>query len=188
MSQMNGVSILSTKEWGAITQHGELLETTPTKIILHHMFTPNPPNNISKDDVTRLAKECQTWHFGRGWVDTGQHFTISCDGTIMEGRHGSLDALVKGKCVSGAHCEGQNYNWGIELEGDHRSEYITNQQEASLINLCALLCEKCKIDSSRIYGHSNFNNTNCPGTAILKKISEIQQRVHDKLQSLTGAR
>jgi len=178
------VTILSNEEWGAQKPHGEIYEATPTKIILHHMYTPNPPNHISKADPKVLAKECQKWHFDRGWADTGQNFTISCNGTILEGRHGSIAALNNGKCVSGAHCIGQNYNWGIELEGDHRSEYITPQQEESLIILCKLLCSKCKIDSSHIYGHSDFNDTNCPGTSILRKISEIQQKVHNAILSI----
>lgn len=184
MVKIDGVEILTTEDWGAQESRGDIFETIPSKIILHHMDTPNPPNHISQKDPGELARKWQEDHFKKDWIDTGQHFTISFDGTIMEGRHGSIDALKKGKCVIGAHCVDQNENWGVKIEGNHLMYIVTPEQQESLIRLCVLICKKCKIDSSSIYGHNEFTETQCPGKAILIEIPNIKKAVHEKLLGL----
>lgn len=185
---INEIRMLSCREWGAKPAKETIIGSIADKIILHHMASANPPDNISKSDPCSIAKECQKWHFARDWIDTGQHFTISTNGTILEGRHGSIEALKRGICVVGAHCPGQNISWGIEIEGDHRSLPVTKEQEESLIALCALICLYCKIDSSRIFGHRDFFATECPGDAIWKKLPDIRKKVHNKILQMRTER
>jgi len=78
------------------------------------------------------------------WADTGQHFTISRGGLILEGRHGSREAARAGRVVEGAHAVSSdgsaNRTWfGIEIEGDNRqADRVTAPQYSALVELCAL--------------------------------------------------
>ena len=189
MEKIYGIKIVTAREWGAKPAKGIPLKTIPDKIIIHHMATPNPPRHISKDDPYEIAKKCQDWHFKNGWIDTGQHFTISCNGTILEGRQGSTDALKAGKCLQAAHCKGedQNYTWGIELEGEHRFKYITQEQEKSLVDLCAVICRKSSIQSNELYGHCDFDPVNkpyCPGKTVMDKLNELKGMVYKRILTL----
>lgn len=112
---------------------------------------------------------------GPGWSDTGQHFTISRGGVILEGRTGSLEAAMKGMVVRGAHAKGANLNRiGIEVEGDYTAGHhygdetpeVPPAQWAALVRLVRLLVERGALDPSSIVGHRDVsgNHTGCPGT------------------------
>lgn len=178
--KIHNVNILATQEWGAEKPHGKIKRCKASIIVIHHMATPNPPHHISKRSSKILAKECQRWHRARGWKDTGQHFTIACDGTIMEGRTGSIDAMMDMQCVQGGHCVRHNNDWGIEMEGTHSIVQITEAQAKSLAELCALLCLYSDIQSKDIYGHRDYNRTDCPGDMLYSFLPELRKRVHGK--------
>ncbi len=188
MEKIYDIEIVTAQEWGAKPGKGNPHKTTSDKIIIHHMATPNPPNNYSRDDAGEIARRCQDWHFANGWIDTGQHFTISTDGTILEGRQGSIAALKEGSCISSAHCINYNNNWGIEIEGSHQKENITNEQEKSLIDLCAIICKKCSIQSRDLFGHCNFDpgKPHCPGKTVMDRLPELKRMVHDRVVELQG--
>ncbi len=179
--------VITTKEWGARRPKASPIRCRADKIILHHMATPNPPRHLSKNSTTYLARECQRWHmYGNGWNDTGQHFTIACDGTILEGRTGSLDALMDRECVKAGHCVGQNNQWGVEIEGTHSTVSVSKEQLNSIVNLCAMICFRCNIDSTRIFGHRYFNKTDCPGNSLYEMIPTIIYRVHNRILEIKG--
>lgn len=111
----------------------------------------------------------------RGWLDIGQHFTISRGGVIMEARTGSLANAVKGLVVSGAHAGVGEYNrswWGIEIEGDfrHDARAITPQQAEALQTLCRWLGGSVPhFDPARhVRGHREVKpgGTDCPGQLL----------------------
>ncbi|HEY6740540.1 MAG TPA: N-acetylmuramoyl-L-alanine amidase, partial [Actinopolymorphaceae bacterium] len=84
--------IIDCDAWGARPPSGEpSLSAIPTnKIIVHHMAFPNV-TDYSREQAIALARECQDLHMdGNGWMDTGQHFTVSRGGYVLEGRHRSL--------------------------------------------------------------------------------------------------
>ena len=93
----------------------------PVKILVHHTATPNQAD-VSQGAAFALARSIQNFHMDRrGWLDTGQHFTVSRGGFAMEGRHRSLEIVRAGRQqVEGAHCTGQNIvAVGIENEGTY---------------------------------------------------------------------
>lgn len=111
-----------------------------------------------------------------GWVDSGQHFTNSRGGVLMEGRHGSYDALRAGdQIVVGAHCPGQNdVAIGIENEGLYVAMEPPQQQWDSLVAFCALVCDRYNIPASEIFGHRDFTVTQCPGDALYALLPRLR--------------
>ena len=79
-----------------------------------------------------------------GWADTGQHFTVSRGGYVLEGRHRSLETLDAGEHqVIAAHCPGENGNAiGIENEGTYVTETPPEALLDSLVELCVAVCRQ----------------------------------------------
>lgn len=183
-----GPTIASCSTWGASapTQPVTVLATRPSKIIVHHTDNPNT-TDYSQAHAYSLARQIQQSHFSRGWIDSGQQFTISRGGYVMEGRHRSLEVLRTGtNHVRGAHCEGQNdVAIGIENEGN----YMTATPPAALYNqlvaLCAYVCQQYGISSSQIFGHRDFNNTDCPGDQLYALLPKLRSDVAAKLGGST---
>src|SRR5215218_5676858 len=91
--------IIDCDSWGARPPSSTLVMNTrrTRKIVIHHMAFPNV-TDYSRDAAIALAKKCQNLHMdNNGWSDTGQHFTISRGGYVLEGRHRSLEGLTSGE-------------------------------------------------------------------------------------------
>ncbi|HEV2839758.1 MAG TPA: peptidoglycan recognition family protein [Chthoniobacterales bacterium] len=167
--------IISTSEWGArpatVTHFPE---RSAAGIVVHNT------ENANRDALTgpaelavavKVARSIQNGHFARGFADTGQHFTISRGGLILEGRHGSVAAARAGRVVAAAHAVSSdgsaNRTWfGIELEGDNRpSDQVTKPQYAALVELCAWLTKWAGTKVLPIKGHMDVlaGHTDCPG-------------------------
>ena len=74
----------------------------------------------------------------RGWLDTGQHFTVSRGGFAMEGRHRSLEIVRAGRQqVEGAHCTGQNV---VAMGSRTRAPTPRSTRRAALWNRLRALC------------------------------------------------
>jgi N-acetyl-anhydromuramyl-L-alanine amidase AmpD len=173
-------SIINCTTWGARapTEPITLLASRPTKIIVHHTSDPNT-TDYSLSRAYQLARSTQQAHFNRGWIDTGQQFTISRGGYVLEGRHRSLEALNGGAShVRGAHCEGQNdVAVGIENEGTYNSVSPPQALYGQLVTLCAYICQQYAIPASQIYGHRDFNATDCPGTILYSMLPQLRNDV-----------
>lgn len=114
----------------------------PNKIIIHNADHPN----CSVYDVDR-------WHRGNGWSGIGYHYFIRKDGSVWTGRPEN---------AIGAHTIGQNSSSiGICLEGALMREKPTRAQLNSLYELIADI--RARIGNLPVYGHKDFNNTDCPG-------------------------
>ena len=162
--------IIDCDSWGARPPAGDLpLSAIRTnKIILHHMAFPNV-TDYSRAQGIKLAKDCQNLHMdGNGWTDTGQHFTISRGGYVMEGRRGSLAQLdTGGNQVISAHCPGENgRSIGIEHEGTYIVDIPTDALLDSSVQLCAAICEQYGLHAYDLFGHWDFRITQCPGIAF----------------------
>lgn len=154
-----------------------LVNGKPTKILIHHTATPNS-TTYTKAHAFALARSIQAGHFANGWTDTGQHFTVSRGGIVMEGRHNTLKALgTRTKHVVGAHCPGQNDQLGIENEGNYMHQGLRGPHYTALIHLCAYLCQQYKISARHIYGHRDFFATACPGDVLYKALPKIRRDV-----------
>ena len=177
--------IIDCEGWGARPNKGTIpvWDQRPVKIIVHHTATPNVPD-LSQGAADVLARTIQKFHMDRrGWIDTGQHFTISRGGFVLEGRHRSLEALRAGdRQVEGAHCVGQNVlAVGIENQGTYMSGRPPSQLWNSLRALCAYTCQQYGIDPTEIYGHRDFNDTACPGDGLYGLLPQLRSQVADGL-------
>jgi len=174
-------NVVPCGDWGAraSSQPVTVLSRNPNKILVHHTASANS-SDTSRAHAYALARSIQNDHMNRrGFIDTGQHFTISRGGIVMEGRHRSLEVLRAGHGhVSGAHCVGQNDQAiGIENEGT----YLTGQPPAalwdSLVAFCAFACQQYAIPPTELYGHKDFNATECPGLLhdrLLHRLEEMR--------------
>ncbi|MFC4946870.1 N-acetylmuramoyl-L-alanine amidase [Pseudonocardia sp. GCM10023141] len=167
--------------WGARPNSDivEIWNQRPVKIIVHHTASANV-ENYSQDAAFGLARSIQNFHMdGRGWLDTGQHFTISRGGFVMEGRHRSLEVLRIGqRAVEGAHCVGQNIvAVGIENEGLYTDVDPPQALWDRLRQMCAYICQQYGIAPTELYGHRDFNNTACPGDRLYGQLPRLRTEV-----------
>ncbi|MFN6563394.1 MAG: N-acetylmuramoyl-L-alanine amidase [Nostoc sp. ChiSLP01] len=183
--------VITTKEWGA-TSTGSFEKTVPKFIVIHNTDHQNPPNDFSKRTVEggkKLARNIQKDHMdGNGWSDSGHNFLNTTGGILLEGRHGTLDAVKQGMCVRSAHAKqdgnrlaGGNQSPGIENEGNFMTFKMGQKQWDSLVELCVSLCESCNINPKNIRGHREFSNTTCPGDWLFSQLPRLQQEVANKL-------
>lgn len=197
MTLLTRYHIYSCAEWGARDPGQTFPSTRAEDSIVHHMDWPNRPLiEDSGEAVQRafeVARSCQADHMdNNGWADTGQDFTVTRDGIILEGRHGALDALMAGHCERGAHCADpdvgvyDNNSWGVEHEGNYTSEQMPIQQEQAAIWLQALICLKTRLDTSTIKGHKDTGcETACPGDWLHAQLPRWREQTHTlKLQMM----
>ncbi|GAA4200571.1 peptidoglycan recognition protein family protein [Actinocatenispora rupis] len=174
--------IIDTASWGARPVPDSdltILKGTTRKIVVHHMAFPNV-TDYSEEHAKQLARDCQALHMdGNGWADTGQHFTVSRGGYVLEGRHESLPSLELGtQQVQGAHCVGENtQSIGIENEGTYVTETPPPALLASLVRLCTTICRQYGIHAWNMFGHWDWNNTDCPGIAFYREFPKLRLAV-----------
>jgi len=151
----------------------------PVKILVHHTATPNQAD-VSQGAAFTLARSIQNFHMDRrGWLDTGQHFTVTRGGFAMEGRHRSLEIVRAGRQqVEGAHCTGQNIvAVGIENEGTYSAVDPPPALWNRLRDLCAWICNRYGIQPTELYGHRDFKNTACPGDHLYALLPRLRTEV-----------
>ena len=169
--------IMTTQEWGASPATVDHFPEQPAAgIVVHNTEGPNDAPLEGDAEIkaaVKIARRIQRSHMvtDHNWPDTGQHFTISRGGLILEGRHGSLEAARSGRVVRGTHAvstDGSaNRRWfGIEVEGDNRAkDLVTDQQYSALVELCAWLMKWRGVATLPIKGHMDVlaGHTDCPG-------------------------
>ncbi|MGY4902622.1 peptidoglycan recognition protein family protein [Streptomyces sp. 900116325] len=183
--------IIDCDSWGARPPASpvQITGNTTNKIILHHMAFPNV-TDYSREHAVQLAKDCQDLHMDtNGWADTGQHFTVSRGGYVLEGRHRSLETLEAGEHqVTAAHCPGENGNAiGIENEGTYITETPPEALLDALVDLCIVVCRKFDLNAWDIFGHWDFRETDCPGIAFYAQFPMVRTRVLKALGTPAGA-
>ena len=186
--------VFTTAEWGARAPKRSFTQQPAKGIVIHNMENANRAPQTGDAEVQaafRIARANQRSHMDdRGFSDTGQHFTISRGGIILEGRHGSLAAARIGQVVDSAHAgvNEQNKFWfGIELEGDNQQSFVvTSQQFDALTGLCAFLAHQSHLDPPKIEPHNKFHPTTCPGH-IVEHLDDLRARVQHILDGTGGA-
>jgi hypothetical protein len=177
-SGVAGLDIIGCDAWGARPPSEPIVSVParPQKIIVHHTATPNS-TDVSRDHAISLARSIQNSHMdGRGFKDTGQHFTVSRGAFVLEGRHQSLATLQAGTAmVESAHTFGQNrLAIGIENEGTYITVEIGDAHYARLLDLITQIAQQYGIPSYQVYGHRDFNNTQCPGDRLYARIPKLR--------------
>ena len=166
--------VIGCAEWGARPPKSGVLPVTkkPNKAVLHHtdghFRELDHTSGESYAEAVAYVKSIQNFHMDtRGWIDTGQNFTVTRNGYIFEGRHGSFARVSKGQMVHSAHCadnlgHSENDQPGVEIEHKGVENWTPIQHEAA-VWLFAWICKACAIPASHIYGHKDFMATACPG-------------------------
>ena len=115
----------------------------------------------------------------RGWLDTGQHFTISRGGVRPGGAAPQpRGAARRAPQVEGAHCTGQNVvAVGIENEGTYTAIEPPAALWLQLRELCAYICVQYGIPPTEIYGHRDFKDTACPGDSLYGMLPRLRAEV-----------
>ncbi|MFR9805772.1 N-acetylmuramoyl-L-alanine amidase [Pseudonocardia sp. RS010] len=184
----NGVAtpaIVDCAGWGARPNSAivPIWNQRPVKILVHHTASANVGDH-SRAAADRVARAIQNFHMDtRGWLDTGQHFTISRGGFVLEGRHRSLEVLRIGqRQVEGAHCTGQNVvAVGIENEGTYIDQDPPGALWDALRATCAHICAQYGIAPTELYGHRDFKNTICPGDRLYGMLPRLRGEVAEVL-------
>lgn len=190
------ITIYDRSDWGATNVTQDFEHNDALGVVIHNMEYANRPpeaeENAEREKAFAVSRKCQHQHMDDNhWSDTGQNFTISRGGVIMEGRKSSLDAARAGQVARGAHASKvahfNNHYHGIELEGDYRQEYvITSEQRDALINLCAHLCVWAKAGSAgedlKIIPHYDVvpGHTDCPGL-LRQHMGEIREAITERI-------
>ena len=187
--------VVTAAEWGARPPKSGTFpfeRTIPHYVIVHNTENPNPPNDASRGTIEgalRLARTIQQDHMDHNlWSDSGHNFLNTTGGFILEGRHGSLDAVKQGFSIQSAHAAQDlgklangNQSPGIENEGTFMTFQMGQKQWESLVELCASLCDSCKISPTNIRGHRDFSDTDCPGDLLYSQLPRLRKQVADKL-------
>src|SRR5690554_6325628 len=164
-------TIISRSQWGARAPRFNRTAHTPNRITIHHTVTANNPR-----DGKAAARLIQNMHMnGNGWSDVGYHFMIDQKGNIYAGN--PVDRM-------GAHvANGNTGNVGISFLGQFHAPYqaipAIQPSQASLKaagQLVGWLADKYNINisTSTVMGHSDQNNTACPGTNLYSKLGQIR--------------
>ena len=185
-------TVIPTQDWGARSPRNKAARTNPKYIVIHHTASQNPPHHPSQGTeagAKKYAHKIQNYHMDvNGWSDSGHNFLNTTAGILLEGRHGTLDAVKQGQCVQSAHAArqggrlaGGNQSPGIENEGTFMTYQMEAQQWNSLVKLCVALCESCKIKPANIKGHRDFSVTLCPGDWLYAQLPKLRREVADQL-------
>lgn len=156
----------------------------PTYIVVHHTATENQTDH-SLERAYSLSRGIQNWHMdNNGWIDSGQQFTISRGGHIMEGRSGSLLAVDGGYHLVGTHVANHNsVAVGIENEGTYNTVGPTDALWSSLVETCAWLCYHYDRPTSAIVGHRDLQSTQCPGDQLYSMLPTLRSDVGNFLST-----
>lgn len=183
--------IIRCETWGAQARTTTSLDRRPSKIVVHHTADQNT-DDFSLEHAYNLARRIQKGHIDNGWGDSGQHFTITRGGYILEARHGSLDALLDGTyMISGAHVfggPGPNkplYNQayiGIENEGTYSNVDPPDALWDSLVLLTSYICQQYGLSAASVRGHRDYNATECPGTNLYRSLGALHVSITDLLR------
>jgi N-acetyl-anhydromuramyl-L-alanine amidase AmpD len=187
--------VISTDEWKAkppVAGQAPFSPTAPDYIVIHNTDTPNADKAFSEstlEGAKKFARDIQRWHMSdNGWSDSGHNFLNTTGGFILEGRHGSLNAVQQGMCLRSAHAaqdagklSGGNQSPGIENEGNFMTFQMEQPQWDSLVELCTALCRSCKISPENIKGHRDFSETACPGDWLYSQLPRLRKAVTDNL-------
>ncbi|MGM7671285.1 peptidoglycan recognition protein family protein [Microbacterium sp. A93] len=174
--------IISAESWGASSPKGSLptINHRPGHLVIHHTTHVNS-SDYSEEAAKEVARLIQRNHLTNGWADTGQQFTIARGGQMLEGRQGSLAAVVDGtRFIEGAHAYGFNdQSVGIEVDGLYTSALPTDAQWTSLVHLSAFICERYGISADQIIAHRDVPGaqTLCCGDAFYAQLPALRQEV-----------
>jgi hypothetical protein len=182
--------IILTSEWGAVNPTRPISRVgKPDKIIFHHTDGHHPQldqdSGESRAEAIAFAKAIQRDHMHRPppdgpFIDSGHNFLVTRSGLVLEGRHGSVAAIMDGVMVQSAHCPNQNTQPGIEHEHKGNEQMTPEQREASLF-LHEFICRHTGIKPSEIHPHREFFATECPSNVLFAGLGQFRRDLATRL-------
>lgn len=192
---MPGLSIHPRSAWGADLPAKLSPEPETVRFVLvHHTASSN-----SYDDPRSVIRSTFSFHAGpaKNWGDVAYHFFVARDGSVWEGRAGSLDGPVT------AAASGGNQGWAqlVCLIGNHVDHAPTAAAQDSLVATLKWLTWRYGLDTdpeatidyvSRgsdkhpagttvttpvISGHRDATYTACPGDAAYALLPTWRRQV-----------
>lgn len=169
------------------------------RTVVHH--THEPVARTPDEVVPALALTCAA-HVGRGFSTIGYHYVVDPWGGIWQGRGGmpGKDGSAPRKHGEGAHVAGSNGGAvGVVFLGDHAAAPPTAAALEAATGLLAWLHTGAGIDPvaevrssstgggtakfagafriAGLAGHSDSNNTECPGEHLRALLGDLRTRV-----------
>jgi hypothetical protein len=188
--------IYTCAEWGAVPRDTRRLGRKQAEgITLHHTAGVNAKvledAEKERERCFKLARSIQAHHIGQGWKDSGQHFTVTRSGLILEGRHGTFEAAQRGLVVNGSHAGDNRSNsltYGIECEGTYTHEAPPAALWAALVALCAHLSLWGGFQAREIQGHREVRKTICPGDVLFRRLDSLRAETKERKMELMLAK
>jgi len=154
-----------------------------THIQLHHTWRPTKRGYELAKDKEQVIRSLYHYHTRvLGWSDIGQHFTVSPDGLIWDGRD-----LNKNPAGIRGHNQG---GVSVEMIGnfDLGQEALVEPQLGSVLHLCLVLIEKFQLKTSDIIFHrEKAPYKSCPGTSIDKSwFIDLLKKRNKEFDKLAG--
>jgi hypothetical protein len=157
--------IISPAEWGSKPLPlPEDARHTPRVLTIHHAGVLWKPT----DEPFARTRNLQAWgQKEKNWPDLPYHYLISPDGRIFAGR----DVNYRPESNTQYDLTGVV---NIHLWGNFEEQRVSPEQLASLVALCAHLCETLKLNPAEIRGHADAapGQTSCPGKDLQRYISQ----------------
>lgn len=187
--------IYSRAQWGADEKMREKSSLTYGEVhagFIHHTVNAN---NYRRDQVPALLRGIYAYHTqSKGWSDIGYNFIVDRFGRIWEGRFGGVD-----RPVVGAHTLGYNENsFAMSALGNYETAKPSSAMLDAYARLFAWKLSLHGIDASSdkqwvgskyfkaINGHSDADQTACPGRYLYSKIPSIRTVAEQYQQPFTS--
>jgi len=194
-----GLSIHPRNDWGADLPPKWAMRPEDVRFLLvHHSATSN---NVP--DPRSLIRGIYAFHTSstKGWPDVAYNFFVAPDGSVWEGRAGSLDGPVTADATGG----NQGYSQLVCLLGNHVDVAPTVAAQTSLTRTLAWMAGRFSLNTyadasttfvSRgsnkfpagqtittpiISAHRDVTFTACPGDAAVALLPDWRRRVHTTL-------
>lgn len=162
--------VIDRSRWGASNASSTRL--TPLKgqwsrITIHHSAEQSSDGKGgSVEDSAHTLRLIQKFHMedaDHRWGDIGYHFLIDSGGRIFEGR----ELKWQGAHAGGKDGANNTQNIGVCMLGDFSHRPPTPAALKSLELLVADLRGRFPIAANRLYAHSEFTGSECPGPFLL---------------------
>lgn len=156
------------EEFNAFIQGIPTLTRDINNIQIHHTWKPRKTDYVGESTIVGMWRyHTQT----RGWDDIAQHFTVSPDGMIWDGRSLNWDPAG----IAG-HNEGSLM---FEMIGDFdKGEEVLEGRQLEAVTKAVKICMKrFNITLDDLVFHREYSSKTCPGSGISKAwfLEQIQK-------------
>jgi hypothetical protein len=194
-----GLDIHPRSEWGADLPPKGFIPTEDVKFLLVH----HSASSFNNSNPRSVIRSIFAFHTGpeKRWQDVAYNFFVAPDGSVWEGRAGSIDGPVEASATGGS----QGFAQLVCLLGNHVAEPPTRAAQDSLVRTLAWLAGRHDLGTYRdasttfasrgsnkfragetittpiISPHRAVTFTACPGDAAVALLPEWRRRVHETL-------